>query len=119
MLQISMPRGDRREQAFSVKLNNEPFIEQFDDIYFTVKKIFSEKKYKFQKRLSDGDIEYLGNGMYQFCIMPEDTDELNMGEYVFDIELVMDGRMKRTYTGTLLLTPESTHACNEGVDHDG
>ena len=114
-MRISMPRGDMREQAFSVKLNQEPFLDAFDEIYFTVKKTFKDINYLFQKRMTAGDIVSVGDGMFQFIILPEDTNELNFGDYVFDIELVISGRLKRTYVGTLSLTPESTYACNEGV----
>lgn len=115
MMRISMPRGDMREQAFSVKLNQEPFVDEFDEIYFTVKKNFKDKNFLFQKRMTTGEIEPVENGMYQFVILPEDTNDLNFDDYVFDIELVINGRLKRTYVGTLSLTPESTYACNEGV----
>jgi hypothetical protein len=47
--------------------------------------------------------------------MPEDTNNLDFGEYMFDIELVIEGQMKKTFTGRLRLTEESTHATNEVI----
>ena len=83
MMRISMPRGDMREQAFSVKLNQEPFVDAFDEIYFTVKKNFKDRNFLFQKRMTTGEIESVKDGMYQFVILPEDTNDLNFDDYVY------------------------------------
>ena len=115
-MKITMPRGDRVEKSFAIRQSDgTAFTETLDEIYFTVKKNFHDKNYKFQKRLTDDGIVFVEAGRYQFTILPEDTDGLDFGNYVFDIELVIDGRMKRTFTGTLILTEESTHAANEVI----
>lgn len=113
---ISMPRGDMVAKSFAVcAADGSPLTDTLDEIYITVKKCFRDKTFKFQKRLSNGDITSLGEGRYQFTIMPEDTDNLDFGEYVFDIELVITGRLKKTFVGKLRLTDEVTYASNEEV----
>lgn len=114
MMTIEMARGDLESRTFRVNgSNRSPFTDEFDEIYFTVKKFFNDKNYKFQKRLSDGGIVSMGDGVYQFTIMPEDTDGLEFGDYDFDIELVIEGEIKKTYLGVLHLGKEVTHHNNE------
>lgn len=115
-LLIMMPRGDLRPVTFSVKNGNQTVpAEDISEIYFTVKYGFKDQEYLFQKRLSNGDIELIDDGSYQFVIEPEDTDALKFGRYVFDIELVGPD-IKQTFTGDLVLTNEATHRINEVSD---
>lgn len=113
-MHISMHRGDRLTQSFSVRnAEGSPFTEMLDDVFFTVKKSYNEKGYKFQKRLSNGSIITDGQGNYSFVIQPEDTNNLSFGEYDFDIELLKEGFIKQTFTGILELLKEVTYQCNE------
>lgn len=111
MLQISMPRGDMRAERFTLMLNNSPYID-LDEIFFTVKKSVNHKTPLIQKKLSNGTIT-LDNESFKFVILPEDTDDLDYGHYVFDIELVKAGEIKQTFVGGLELTSEVTFAENE------
>lgn len=111
---IEMPRGDIRPVPFTVSDESGGFTDiQFDEIYFTVKRTFRDKNYLIQKRLSDNGIEALGEGQYQFTVMPKDTDHLQVGKYVFDIELVCGNAIKQTFVGDFVLTNEVTFAANE------
>lgn len=113
MLQISMPRGDIRSVTFSITGDDgEPSDIEFEEIYFTVKKQFTDKHYCFQKRLSNGTIEKDGEGTYSLVIQPSDTDPLEFGQYVFDIELLGDN-IKQTTVGKIDITQEATHRFNE------
>lgn len=118
-LSIIMPRGDVRPVKFEVvESDGETKTDiEFDDIYFTVKKNFTDAKFKFQKRLSDGTITKGEDEYYHFTIEADDTNPLPFGSYVFDIELVknnlMSPEIKQTTVGGLILTDESTHARNE------
>ena len=115
MLQIVMPRGDRVSKSFIIRgPDKQPFTGTLDEIYFTVKKSFMDRNYKFQKKLSDGSIASVGGGRYQFTILPEDTDGLNFEDYDFDIEVIKYNEIKKTFAGKLILTVESTHRGNEG-----
>lgn len=111
MMQITMPRGDLRPIEFQVNLQKVPYTE-FDEIYFTVKKTVSNKEFVIQKTLSGGDIVLDGTS-YTFNIEPEDTDNLDYGIYVFDIELIKTGEIKQTSVGQFTLTSEVTFAENE------
>ena len=116
MMEIYMARGDMLPVPFLVKgPDKSPYTEEFDNIYMTVKKYANDKNYKFQKRLSDGGIEQIGDGEYQFTIEPSDTDCLPFGDYDFDIELVIDEFLKKTFCGVLHLEKEVTHRYNEVV----
>lgn len=113
-MKIEMYRGDRETRFFEVQApDGEPFTEELDEIYFTVKKRAIDKKPLLQKRLSDGGICLVEDGLYELVIEPEDTDGLSFGEYVFDIELVIDGALKKTFAGSFRLLEEVTYACNE------
>ncbi len=109
MLSISMPRGDIR--TVQINITGADDIE-INEIYFTVKQSFISGQVLFQKRLSSGEIESLGNGTYQLTIEAADTNPLKFGGYVFDIQIVGDG-LKETTTGKLFLTEEATYASDE------
>ena len=115
-MEIVMARGDLETRTFQiVDADGEPYTEQMNDIYMTVKKTPKERSVIFQKRISNGTISYLGDGMYQFVIEPHDTDGLAFGDYVFDIELIKQDEIKKTFCGLLKLMPEVTHAVNEMI----
>jgi hypothetical protein len=67
-----------------------------------------------QKRLSRNEIVLDSEGYFHFQISPEDTDNLDYGNYKFDIEVVGEG-IKQTFLGELILKDEVTFASNEGV----
>ena len=112
-MNITMARGDVKAVGFTVKMGQQTESE-FDDVYFTVKKNYTDHNFKFQKKLSDGTITE-NNGHFTFLINPEDTNNLGFGYYDFDIEVVRLPLIKKTFMGTLTLTKETTHANNEGV----
>lgn len=120
-MMIRMPRGDLRVVRFQInKIDGNPVYSDFEEIYFTVKRLAKDRDYLFQKRLSTGGIEKLGFGDYQVKIMPEDTENLQVNtikfpNYVFDIQLVCNGGqgLKQTFVGRLVLTEEVTYPENE------
>ena len=108
-----MPRGDIRPVSFTVNSTFQNDLE-FDNIYFTVKKNYKAREMLLQKTLLSGEIEYMGNSVYQFVIEPKDTNSMEYGSYVFDIEVVSEElHIKQTFLGTLTLTQEVTFASNE------
>lgn len=112
---IRFARGDSHDQGFQIKKADEnQIVNEFDEIYFTVKRKYSDKNFLLQKTLSNGGIENDGDGHYTIRFYPSDTSSLYFGEYDFDIELVLgDDDYKKTYVGKLYLDPEVTHADNE------
>lgn len=114
MLKISIPRGDIRNFKIAIKEPSGDLTElTFDDIYFTVKRVYLNQEFKFQKRLSDGAITKDQEGYYLFSILPDDTNNLPFGDYDFDIEIVKNGAIKQTTVGVLHLTKEVTFQSNE------
>ena len=111
-MEITMARGDSFEKGVVKKRNDQPDTTAFDEVYFTVKKRFTDREPMFQKTLENGGISSDGNGHYTLFIRPADTDGLGFGEYVFDFEFVKD-YYKRTFKGKLILTEEATHVNNE------
>ena len=114
-MQIIMARGDIERKTIWLKnKDGTAYATVPDEIYFTVKKNANEHDFLFQKKMSDGTIAQVDTGKYQFTIQPEDTDGLGFGTYDFDIEVVKEGLVKKTFCGTLKLEKEVTHHYNEG-----
>ncbi len=111
-MEISMARGDLETVSFTIE-TDEGLYTEADEIYFTVKKTFINKNYLIQKKLGDGSIQLMSDDTYEFRIMPDDTNSLDYGKYVFDIEVVKDGSIKKTFVGDFYLTHEVTFADNE------
>ena len=111
---IEFARGDSYERGLTLrnKQTQQPITETYDEVYFTAKKLYTDKEARFQKRMTEGGIVNDGPGHYVLYIYPEDTDGLPFGEYDFDFEFVKD-RYKKTFSGTLTLLKETTHANNE------
>lgn len=109
---ITMHRGDTKQLKFVRMSGGEPITSQADQIYFTVKRAVNPlpKEPVLQKTIDDMvfDEEYY----YHLTIEPEDTDELEFGDYDFDIQITADG-VKHTTCGTLQITKEVTFAENE------
>ncbi len=114
-MKITLPRGDIRQITFMVEsADGIPYDGEITEIYFTVKRYYSEKAAILQKKLSTGEIISDGDGQYHFTLYPEDTDNLQFTKYAFDIEIVGGSTLKQTFVGELELTMEVTHAGNEG-----
>ena len=114
-MRIIMPRGDLYPVSFQIYETEDDITHiDFTQIYMTCKKSNKDRIPLFQKSLSSGSITKVSDGQYQFMIEPEDTNNLQFGEYDFDIELINDNpRIKQTITGTIRLSEETTWAVNE------
>ena len=116
-IHIYLPRGDIRDIPFEVYtvVDDEDVIytDDFDEIYFTVKKRFTDEEYVFPKRLTNGSITKDIDSIYHISIEPEDTNDITFGDYVFDIEVVTGNVIKQTTTGSITIGYESTYASNE------
>lgn len=112
-MKIEMARGDLFVLPFALFIDNVQSDMELDNIYFTVKKRYTDKKALIQKKLSDNTITSDGQGSYVITIDPEDTEDMEFGSYEFDIEVVKLPSIKKTFIGTLELTKEVTHHYNE------
>lgn len=113
-MNIEIIRGDTKSFKFQRRTtNNEVITEKPDKMFFTVKTGYYSKDYLFQKRL-DTDIIYReDDNYYYFTINPSDTDELDYGDYVFDIEVIKGDTVKTIAKGTFKVESEVTFAENE------
>lgn len=87
-----------------------------DTLYFTVKKDANSKNVLIQKTTKDSGITLEDDGYYHIIIDPEDTNDLDYGDYQYDIELKSIG--SRTFVRTLVegvitLTEEITWGGDE------
>lgn len=109
---IEFPRGDSYTRGFVMKRNESAVTIPFDEIYFTVKKIYTDKSFVFQKKLTEGGIVSDGEGHYTLFIEPDDTNRLDFAEFDCDFEFIL-GEEKKTFVGKMKLTKEVTYASNE------
>ena len=115
-MELTLIRGDTHTLTFSLlDVNENPIIlSDNDNCYFTVKKEFICEECVFQKRFGDG-IEYSEDeGVYKIKLKQDDTCDLNGGSYKFDIKVKLGEEVVKTILrGTLVLTLNATHRCNE------
>ena len=114
-MDISFARGDSYNQGFllTARSTGEPITETFDEIYFTVKKRYTDKNVVLQKTMTGGGIVSDGDGHYTLTLLPSDTETLQFGEYDFDIELDKGGNFVKTFSGKFNLLQETTHVGNK------
>ena len=109
---MQFTRGDTQPLKFQrLDADGEPITDVPDEMYFTVKKDYSVKEIVFQKNLDDMTLGDDDN--WHFVIDPEDTQELPVGNYVYDIEVTTDGNVFTISKGTLKLLPEATWVENK------
>lgn len=111
---MQITRGDTKALYFQRKRNDEPILEEIDKVYFTVKTNDDEdnKEIIFQK--TKEDMTFDEDGIYHFVINPEDTETLNYGDYVYDLEVKASNYTKTIDKGVFSITSEVTHKENEG-----
>lgn len=105
-------RGDSKTFTFQRKdKNGEVIAEKPDKMYLTIKQNEYEKQALIQKTFDDG-IRF-EDATYYVDFVPEDTDSLSFGEYVYDIEII-NGDVKKTIKKDIfIIESEVTHKENE------
>lgn len=113
---FDFPRGNTCPITFNlVNVQQEPFeLAEGDEIYFTIKKIYTMKKFLLQKKLSNGDVTIEGN-VATIILNEEDTANLDFGKYDYDIKFKSqeENYTKTLVIGTIELTKEVTWIENE------
>lgn len=105
-------RGDTKQYYFQRKRADGTVITDApDSLYFTVKKNYIDKEPVLQKTLNDMTLD--DDGTYHFTIEPEDTDNLQYKDYVFDIQVTADGVKTTIAKGSFVIEEEVTFAENE------
>lgn len=109
-------RGDTYERNIVIS----KYTSNIDEIYFSIKKKEDDKRIVLQKTLDNGitlaDVES-DKHIYQILINSTDTDNMKIGDYYFDIEIITntDNKpLKKTIVkGTFRLNTEITTTDNE------
>ena len=112
MYNLSIIRGDTIPLKFQRKDNEGNVIMiEADKAYFTVKKNVSQTNVLIQKTLDDMTLDE--EGVYHFTILPEDTDGLDYGTYVYDLEIIQNEIVTTISRGEFIIESEVTFAENE------
>ena len=108
---ILITRGDTCPFSFTrVDKTGEIIQEMATKIYFTVKKDYNSEKVVLQKTIGDMSFD---NGTYHFTIEPEDTNGLEYGLYVYDLEVITDEYKQTISKGPIRITEEVTFESDE------
>lgn len=99
---LSMIRGD--SESFSARVTGYE-LKDGDYMEFTVRKRYNAPV-SIYKKLEFAD---LLDGKFIFSILPEDTEKLSVGEYVYDLQLTFGGAVKTPVKGTFTIEDEVTY----------
>jgi hypothetical protein len=81
-LDAEMVIGDTGPFSITPRIDSKPILEEGDIVYFTVRKL-KEKSIVLQKVITEFE-----NGTCTITINPEDTTNLEEGNYIYDLKLV-------------------------------
>lgn len=103
---IRMYRGDSETLRVVLKKNNEYIpLEEGDIVYFSIKKYIDDQEYVLQKVETS-----FSEGEAIIEIDPEDTKNLPLGKYVYDVQLTTrHDRVITLKVDSFILIGEVTH----------
>ena len=111
---ITIVRGDTL--AFGIDLKQaldddptitEPFDQDLDACFFSVRKDYNNTENVFQKSIGNG-IEKVEAGKYRVRIAPYDTESLEPGIYYYDCEIGLNGDYFTLLKGSFNIEPDIT-----------
>lgn len=111
-INLSQIRGDTVSYKFQRKNDAGVITTRPEELFFTVKEAATQEKFVFQKRLDDMTLDE--DGTYHFTVEPANTNGLQYGDYVFDIEVIDSGVKSTVAFGVYTILPEVTWVENEG-----
>lgn len=118
-MEIVLTRGDTQVYTFTIKTDSgENYVlGEEDKLYFTVKKNWFDKGCVLQKTFGNGITYNSGTKEYEIDMTHDCTCNLDCCDYVFDIELIVNGSdaqdVKTLAKGVFTLDVEATHKGNE------
>lgn len=112
VISLSQIRGDTINYKFQRENDEGVITTRPEDLFFTVKEAATQEQSVFQKRLNDMTLDE--DGTYHFTVEPADTNGLQYGDYVFDIEVIDNGVKSTVAYGSYKILPEVTWVENEG-----
>lgn len=101
-------RGDTQFLKFLVTFKDQTLIklEDIDTLFITCKKSIYSRENIFQKTIDDVKIDE--EGYVHIVFKPEDTESLEYGKYVFDIEITTKAGYRKTKLFEFTLVGETT-----------
>lgn len=99
---ISMVRGDTLSFGFEVEGQT-----QLDSAFFSCKTNSDDILYIFQKSLNDG-ISAASATEYRVRVAPEDTKNVNLGTYYYDLQIGANSDIYTILRGRLKILPDIT-----------
>ena len=103
---IKMVRGDTFSFGIEYAFDDES-SQDLETCYFSCKKNPNDEEYIFQKSLSDG-ISKVSNGKYRVRVAPEDTEDVEVGNYLYDLEFGLNGDIFTIIKGILTIENDVT-----------
>lgn len=91
---LSLNRGTTfKLRGRRIDAEGNPILTTPEELYFIVKKRWTDKTALITKTLED--MEFDEDGYYHFTILPEETENLDYGKYVWDFTPVDDNNIYR------------------------
>ena len=103
---IKMVRGDTFSFGIEYAFDDHS-SQDLETCYFSCKKNTNDEEYIFQKSLSDG-ISKVSNGKYRVRVAPEDTEDVEVGNYYYDLEFGLNGDIFTIIKGILTIENDIT-----------
>lgn len=103
---LKMVRGDTFSFGFEYSFDDET-SQDLETCYLSCKKNEDDEEYVFQKSLSDG-ISKVNSGQYRIRIAPEDTEDVEVGNYFYDLEIGLNGDKFTLLKGILKIDADVT-----------
>lgn len=103
---MRMIRGDTLSFGVEYSFDDET-SQDLETCYFSCKKNADDEEYAFQKSLSDG-ISKVNSGQYRIRIAPEDTEDLEAGNYNYDLEIGLNDDKFTLLRGILRIDEDVT-----------
>lgn len=112
---IELVKGD----TLSFGMEFQEYTDGLSSAYFSVKKNRTDKSYIFQKSLGNGITES-SKTEYVIRVAPEDTENLEVGQYYYDLQISADGDVFTVLRGILnLYWPVTDEGADEANPIDG
>lgn len=101
-INLCMVRGDTLAFSFEVE-----GIDTLDTAYFSCRANADDENYVFQKSLTDG-ISLVETGKYRVRVAPEDTSNIEVGSYYYDLEIRKNSDIYTILKGVLKVEQDVT-----------
>lgn len=107
-LNLELTKGDTL--SFGVEIYN--LGQPLDKAYFTCRSNYDDGGYIFQKRLNQGitlsSTDEFGNYIYVVRVAPEDTENITVGKYYYDMQIELNSDVFTILKGILTIDYDVT-----------